>query len=163
MKMFLLPRLPDELRGERHCGRFPVRVNLVLKPDTGDLVRICCVLTLREDTGPAGRCEAAVHDGSLMPRATNTPHMNAYAPPRGDKRRSAPTGDGEWNGFDAWPRTRARARGLAPSVLLPADGLNDALGAIRVLGLELTGDQLKPHLNTVLTNIESQFTLFTRL
>lgn len=42
-------------------------------------------------------------------------------------------------------------------MLLPADGLNDALGAIRVLGLELMGDQLKPHLNTVLTNIESQF------
>lgn len=42
-------------------------------------------------------------------------------------------------------------------MLLPAGGLNDALGAIGVLGLELMGDQLEPHLNTVLANVESQF------
>lgn len=46
---------------------------------------------------------------------------------------------------------------------LPADNLNNALGAIRVLGLELIEDELRPHLNTVLINIrersESIYTL----
>ncbi|XP_041672084.1 uncharacterized protein si:dkey-21e13.3 [Cheilinus undulatus] len=36
------------------------------------------------------------------------------------------------------------------------DNLNNALGAIRVLGLELIEDELKPHLNTVLTNIKER-------
>ncbi|XP_029383758.1 rap1 GTPase-GDP dissociation stimulator 1 [Echeneis naucrates] len=36
------------------------------------------------------------------------------------------------------------------------DNLNYALGAIRVLGLELIEDELKPHLNTVLTNIKER-------
>ncbi|XP_039645129.1 rap1 GTPase-GDP dissociation stimulator 1 [Perca fluviatilis] len=35
----------------------------------------------------------------------------------------------------------------------PNDSLNNALGSIRVLGLELIADELKPHLNTVLINI----------
>lgn len=39
---------------------------------------------------------------------------------------------------------------------LPTDNLNNALGAIRVLGLELIEDELKPHLNTVLTNIKEK-------
>lgn len=39
---------------------------------------------------------------------------------------------------------------------LPADGLNDALGAIRVLGVELIEEELKPHLNTVLTSIKAK-------
>ncbi|CAM9188205.1 unnamed protein product, partial [Lampetra planeri] len=34
--------------------------------------------------------------------------------------------------------------------------LNNALGAIRVLGLELIEDELKPHLNTVLVNIKER-------
>lgn len=38
----------------------------------------------------------------------------------------------------------------------PTDNLNNALGAIRVLGLELIEDELKPHLNTVLTNIKER-------
>uniref|UniRef100_UPI0037E83F3E rap1 GTPase-GDP dissociation stimulator 1-A n=1 Tax=Semicossyphus pulcher TaxID=241346 RepID=UPI0037E83F3E len=38
----------------------------------------------------------------------------------------------------------------------PNDNLNNALGAIRVLGLELIEDELKPHLNTVLTNIKER-------
>lgn len=45
----------------------------------------------------------------------------------------------------------------------PTDNLNNALGAIRVLGFELIEDELKPHLNTVLINIkeksESVYTL----
>ncbi|XP_026171497.1 rap1 GTPase-GDP dissociation stimulator 1 isoform X1 [Mastacembelus armatus] len=36
------------------------------------------------------------------------------------------------------------------------DNLNNALGAIRVLGLELIEDELKPHLNTVLTDIKER-------
>ncbi|XP_037611795.1 rap1 GTPase-GDP dissociation stimulator 1 [Sebastes umbrosus] len=36
------------------------------------------------------------------------------------------------------------------------DNLNYALGAIRVLGLELIADELKPHLNTVLTTIKER-------
>uniref|UniRef100_A0A3Q3X8R9 Uncharacterized protein n=1 Tax=Mola mola TaxID=94237 RepID=A0A3Q3X8R9_MOLML len=35
-------------------------------------------------------------------------------------------------------------------------GLNDALGAIRVLGLELIEHELTPHLNTVLVNIKER-------
>ncbi|CAN9508703.1 unnamed protein product [Ophioblennius macclurei] len=38
----------------------------------------------------------------------------------------------------------------------PNDSLNTALGAIRVLGLELLEDELRPHLNTVLTNIKEK-------
>ncbi|XP_041819230.1 rap1 GTPase-GDP dissociation stimulator 1 [Chelmon rostratus] len=38
----------------------------------------------------------------------------------------------------------------------PNDNLNNALGAIRVLGLELIEDELKPHLNTVLINIKDR-------
>lgn len=41
-------------------------------------------------------------------------------------------------------------------ICLPTDNLNNALGAIRVLGLELIEDELKPHLNTVLTNIKER-------
>uniref|UniRef100_H2M5N3 Armadillo repeat-containing domain-containing protein n=1 Tax=Oryzias latipes TaxID=8090 RepID=H2M5N3_ORYLA len=36
------------------------------------------------------------------------------------------------------------------------DNLNNALGTIRVLGIELIEDELKPHLNTVLTNIKER-------
>ncbi|XP_061564566.1 rap1 GTPase-GDP dissociation stimulator 1-A [Cololabis saira] len=36
------------------------------------------------------------------------------------------------------------------------DNLNNALGAIRVLGVELIEDELKPHLNTVLSNIKEK-------
>ncbi|XP_029954643.1 rap1 GTPase-GDP dissociation stimulator 1 [Salarias fasciatus] len=38
----------------------------------------------------------------------------------------------------------------------PNDSLNNALGAIRVLGLELLEDELRPHLNTVLSNIREK-------
>ncbi|XP_041830381.1 rap1 GTPase-GDP dissociation stimulator 1 isoform X1 [Melanotaenia boesemani] len=38
----------------------------------------------------------------------------------------------------------------------PNDNLNNALGAIRVLGMELIEDELKPHLNTVLANIKER-------
>lgn len=38
----------------------------------------------------------------------------------------------------------------------PNDNLNNALGAIRVLGLELLEDELKPHLNTVLISIKER-------
>ncbi|KAG8008731.1 Rap1 GTPase-GDP dissociation stimulator 1 [Nibea albiflora] len=38
----------------------------------------------------------------------------------------------------------------------PNDNLNNALGAIRVLGLELIEDELRPHLNTVLINIKER-------
>ncbi|KAA8581344.1 rap1 GTPase-GDP dissociation stimulator 1 [Etheostoma spectabile] len=38
----------------------------------------------------------------------------------------------------------------------PNDNLNNALGSIRVLGLELIADELKPHLNTVLINIKEK-------
>ncbi|XP_030611447.1 uncharacterized protein LOC115798661 [Archocentrus centrarchus] len=36
------------------------------------------------------------------------------------------------------------------------DNLNNALGAIRVLGVELIEDELKPHLNTVMTSIKER-------
>ncbi|KAM9715592.1 uncharacterized protein ACNS7B_021855 [Menidia menidia] len=36
------------------------------------------------------------------------------------------------------------------------DNLNNALGAIRVLGVELIEDELKPHLNTVMANIKER-------
>lgn len=39
---------------------------------------------------------------------------------------------------------------------LCTDNLNNALGAIRVLGLELIEDELRPHLNTVLINIRER-------
>ncbi|RVE59847.1 hypothetical protein OJAV_G00192500 [Oryzias javanicus] len=42
------------------------------------------------------------------------------------------------------------------SVVVFQDNLNNALGAIRVLGIELIEDELKPHLNTVLTNIRER-------
>ncbi|XP_054455367.1 rap1 GTPase-GDP dissociation stimulator 1 [Anoplopoma fimbria] len=64
---------------------------------------------------------------------TNVPLMYAYSRFRGDKRRSSR---------------------LQPST--PDYNLNNALGAIRVLGLELIADELKPHLNTVLTNIKEK-------
>ncbi|XP_012718196.2 rap1 GTPase-GDP dissociation stimulator 1 [Fundulus heteroclitus] len=38
----------------------------------------------------------------------------------------------------------------------PNDNLNNALGAIRVLGVELIEDELKPHLITVLANIKEK-------
>ncbi|XP_055360533.1 uncharacterized protein si:dkey-21e13.3 [Betta splendens] len=38
----------------------------------------------------------------------------------------------------------------------PHDNLNHALGAIRVLGLELIEGELKPHLNTVLSSIKER-------
>ncbi|KAK5851104.1 hypothetical protein PBY51_001923 [Eleginops maclovinus] len=38
----------------------------------------------------------------------------------------------------------------------PNDNLNNALGSIRVLGLELIAHELEPHLNTVLTNIKER-------
>ncbi|XP_031170637.1 rap1 GTPase-GDP dissociation stimulator 1 [Sander lucioperca] len=38
----------------------------------------------------------------------------------------------------------------------PNDNLNNALGSIRVLGLELIADELRPHLNTVLINIKER-------
>lgn len=43
---------------------------------------------------------------------------------------------------------------ISPHLL--SDNLNNALGAIRVLGLELIEDELKPHLNTVLINIKER-------
>lgn len=43
---------------------------------------------------------------------------------------------------------------IFPHVL--SDNLNTALGAIRVLGLELIEDELKPHLNTVLIHIKER-------
>lgn len=41
-------------------------------------------------------------------------------------------------------------------LVFSSDGLNEALGAIRVLGLELIEEELKPHLNTVLSNIKDE-------
>lgn len=38
----------------------------------------------------------------------------------------------------------------------PTENLNNALGAIRVLGLERMKDELKPHLRTVLVNIQER-------
>lgn len=51
-------------------------------------------------------------------------------------------------------RTAVTLGSLVP--LFPADGLNDALGAIRVLGLELIEEELKPHLNTVLSSVKDK-------
>ncbi|XP_049419073.1 uncharacterized protein si:dkey-21e13.3 isoform X2 [Epinephelus fuscoguttatus] len=51
-------------------------------------------------------------------------------------------------------RDKRRSSRLQPYT--PNDNLNNALGAIRVLGLELIADELKPHLNTVLTNIKEK-------
>ncbi|XP_029312888.1 LOW QUALITY PROTEIN: rap1 GTPase-GDP dissociation stimulator 1-like [Cottoperca gobio] len=51
-------------------------------------------------------------------------------------------------------RDKRRSSRLQPYT--PDDNLNNALGAIRVLGLELIADELKPHLNTVLTNIKER-------
>lgn len=45
---------------------------------------------------------------------------------------------------------------LYTSFSVSTDNLNNALGAIRVLGIELIEDELKPHLNTVLTNIRER-------
>lgn len=54
-----------------------------------------------------------------------TPHVRAYARPRTEKHRRA-----------------------------PAERLNEALGAIRVLGVEPVEDGLEPHLKTVLSSVE---------
>ncbi|KAM7381283.1 hypothetical protein PAMA_012229 [Pampus argenteus] len=51
-------------------------------------------------------------------------------------------------------RSKHKSSRLQPHT--PNDNLNNALGAIRVLGLELIEDELKPHLNTVLTNIKER-------
>ncbi|KAK9530128.1 hypothetical protein VZT92_011653 [Zoarces viviparus] len=51
-------------------------------------------------------------------------------------------------------RDKRRSSRLQPS--MPNYNLNNALGAIGVLGLELIADELKPHLNTVLTNIKER-------
>ncbi|XP_044033709.1 rap1 GTPase-GDP dissociation stimulator 1 isoform X1 [Siniperca chuatsi] len=51
-------------------------------------------------------------------------------------------------------RDKRRSCRLQPYT--PNDNLNNALGAIRVLGFELIEDELKPHLNTVLTNIKER-------
>ncbi|KAM3591561.1 uncharacterized protein V6R79_003915 [Siganus canaliculatus] len=51
-------------------------------------------------------------------------------------------------------RDKHRSGRLQPCT--PNDNLNNALGAIRVLGLELIEDELKPHLNTVLINIKER-------
>ncbi|XP_059181227.1 rap1 GTPase-GDP dissociation stimulator 1 [Centropristis striata] len=51
-------------------------------------------------------------------------------------------------------RNKRRSSRLQPCT--PNENLNYALGAIRVLGLELIADELKPHLNTVLTNIKEK-------
>lgn len=42
------------------------------------------------------------------------------------------------------------------SYCVSVENLNYALGAIRVLGVELVEDELKPHLNTVLANIKER-------
>ncbi|XP_035002472.1 rap1 GTPase-GDP dissociation stimulator 1 [Hippoglossus stenolepis] len=47
-----------------------------------------------------------------------------------------------------------RSSGLKPYTVSCNDNLNNALGAIRVLGLELIEHELKPHLNTVLADIK---------
>ncbi|XP_071394408.1 rap1 GTPase-GDP dissociation stimulator 1-B [Centroberyx affinis] len=55
--------------------------------------------------------------------------------------------------------TRSRLDKRRSSRLQPFasnDNLNYALGAIRVLGIELIEDELKPHLNTVLTTIKER-------
>lgn len=41
-------------------------------------------------------------------------------------------------------------------IFVCAENLNNALGAIRVLGVELIADELKPHLNTVMTDIKEK-------
>ncbi|XP_068161899.1 rap1 GTPase-GDP dissociation stimulator 1 isoform X2 [Antennarius striatus] len=52
------------------------------------------------------------------------------------------------------PRDKHRSRRLQPYTT--NDNLNNALGAIRVLGLELIADELVPHLNTVLISIKDR-------
>ena len=49
------------------------------------------------------------------------------------------------------------------TLLSPADGLDEALGAIRVLGVQPVEEELRPHLRTVLADIKgkSQCLLFT--
>lgn len=56
-----------------------------------------------------------------------TPHVRAHARPRTEKPRRA-----------------------------PAERLNEALGAIGVLGVEPVEDGLEPHLKTVLSSVEDQ-------
>ncbi|XP_028264499.1 rap1 GTPase-GDP dissociation stimulator 1 [Parambassis ranga] len=51
-------------------------------------------------------------------------------------------------------RDRCRSSQLQPYT--PNENLNNALGAIRVLGVELIADELKPHLNTVMTSIKEK-------
>ncbi|XP_029977350.1 rap1 GTPase-GDP dissociation stimulator 1 [Sphaeramia orbicularis] len=51
-------------------------------------------------------------------------------------------------------KDRRRSSQLQPYT--PNDNLNNALGAIRVLGIELIEDELKPHLNTVLISIKER-------
>ncbi|XP_053270311.1 rap1 GTPase-GDP dissociation stimulator 1 [Pleuronectes platessa] len=48
----------------------------------------------------------------------------------------------------------SRSSGLKPYTVSCNDNLNNALGTIRVLGLEPIEHELKPHLNTVLTDIK---------
>ncbi|XP_056887188.1 rap1 GTPase-GDP dissociation stimulator 1-A [Takifugu flavidus] len=50
------------------------------------------------------------------------------------------------------PHVHAHAHACAP----PAERLNEALGAIRVLGVEPVEDELEPHLKTVLSSIEDK-------
>nr|XP_057924263.1 uncharacterized protein si:dkey-21e13.3 [Doryrhamphus excisus] len=51
-------------------------------------------------------------------------------------------------------RDRHKASSLQPYTPQATENLNNALGAIRVLGLEMIEDELKPHLCTVLVNIQ---------
>ncbi|XP_039895073.1 uncharacterized protein si:dkey-21e13.3 isoform X2 [Simochromis diagramma] len=51
-------------------------------------------------------------------------------------------------------RDKNRSSRLQPYT--PNDNLNNALGAIRVLGVELIEDELKPHLNTVMASIKEK-------
>ncbi|XP_034050612.1 rap1 GTPase-GDP dissociation stimulator 1 [Thalassophryne amazonica] len=56
--------------------------------------------------------------------------------------------------YTRWHGDEHRSSRLKPYT--PNDDLNNALGAIRVLGMELIEDELKPHLNTVLINIKER-------
>ena len=60
--------------------------------------------------------------------------------------------------FNFKPReqTKSVSKTLTRCEFVPTDRLNDALGAIRVLGLELIEHELTPHLNTVLLNIKER-------
>ncbi|XP_005913599.1 uncharacterized protein si:dkey-21e13.3 [Haplochromis burtoni] len=51
-------------------------------------------------------------------------------------------------------RDKNRSSRLQPYT--PNDNLNNALGAIRVLGVELIEDELKPHLNTVMASMKEK-------